>query len=151
MIFSEIDHFMHLALREAQEAYARDSIPVGAVIIENNEIIASAGNEVMKSCDVTSHAEILAIRRASFIKKERFLTECDLYVTLEPCAMCAQAISFARIRRLFFGAYDIKYGAVVNGAQIFRFSLYEPEVIGGVLESECSEILKEFFKMKRLS
>lgn len=147
--FVRADSFMSTALEEAKLAYERESVPVGAVIVEDGKILARAGNEVMKNFDVTSHAEILAIKRASSIKKTRFLDSCDMYVTLEPCAMCAQAISFARIRHLFFGAYDIKGGGVVHGAQIFKFSLHKPEVIGGVLESACSEILKVFFEVKR--
>ena len=97
----------------------------------------------------TAHAEILAIRRACTYLKTHMLTECDLYVTLEPCAMCAQAISLARIRRLYFGAYDVKYGAIVHNARVFSHSLHKPEYIGGVLETQCAKILQQFFQKRR--
>ncbi len=143
------DFFMQEALREAKEAYKRDSVPVGAVIIKNREIISKAGNEVIKNHDPTAHAEILAIRRAAAIIKNEFLEDCELYVTLEPCAMCAQAISLARIKRLYFGAYDQKYGAVIHGSRVFEHAIHKPEVISGVFESQCREILQDFFKTKR--
>ncbi len=143
------ENFMQIAVNEALEAAARDSVPVGAVIIFKNKIIASAGNEVLKNHDPTAHAEILAIRRACNFLGTTVLDECDLYVTLEPCAMCAQAISLARIRRLYFGAYDEKYGGVTHGAQVFRYALHKPEIIGGVSEKQCADILKNFFEQKR--
>ena len=143
------DFFMQEALREAKEAYKRDSVPVGAVIIKNRKIISKAGNEVIKNHDPTAHAEILAIRRAATIIKNEFLEDCELYVTLEPCAMCAQAISLARIKRLYFGAYDQKYGAVIHGSRVFEHAIHKPEVISGVFESQCREILQDFFKTKR--
>lgn len=141
--------FMQEALREAKEAYERDSVPVGAVIIRNNQIISKAGNEVIKRHDPTAHAEILAIRHAASLIKSEFLDDCEIYVTLEPCAMCAQAISLARIKRLYFGAYDQKYGAVIHGSRIFEHAIHKTEVISGVFESQCSEILQDFFKTKR--
>ena len=140
---------MQLAVNEAIKAAARDSVPVGAVIVFKNKIIASAGNEVLKNNDPTAHAEMLAIRRACEVLQTTVLDECDLYVTLEPCAMCAQAISLARIRRLYFGAYDEKYGGVIHGAQVLRKALHKPEIIGGVLETQCANILKNFFDKKR--
>ena len=140
---------MQMAVDEALKAAERNSVPVGAVIICKSKIIASAGNEVLKNRDPTAHAEILAIRRACEILKTTILNECDMYVTLEPCAMCAQAISLARIRRLYFGAYDEKYGGVIHGTQIFHHSLHKPEVIGGISETQCTEILKTFFESKR--
>lgn len=140
---------MQIAVNEALKAAKRNSVPVGAVVICKNKIIASAGNEVLKNNDPTAHAEILAIRRACDFLKTTVLDDCDLYVTLEPCAMCAQAISLARIRRLYFGAYDEKYGGVTHGTQVFRYSLHKPEVIGGVSETQCAEILKSFFEDKR--
>ena len=100
--------FMQEGIREAKEAYERDSVPVGAVIIRSNKIISKAGNEVIKRHDPTAHAEILAIRHAASLIKSEFLDDCEIYVTLEPCAMCAQAISLARIKRLYFGAYGQK-------------------------------------------
>lgn len=141
--------FMQEALKEAQEAYNRDSVPVGATIIRDNQIVSKAGNEVIKNHDPTAHAEILAIRRAALALKSEFLEDCEMYVTLEPCAMCAQAISLARIKRLYFGAYDQKYGAVIHGSRIFDHALHKPEVISGVFESQCRKILQNFFKIKR--
>ncbi len=141
--------FMHLALVEARKAFERDSVPIGAVIVQGDAVISSAGNEVMKQKDPIAHAEILAIRRACEVLDIRILDQCDIYVTLEPCAMCAQAISLARIKNLYFGAYSPKYGAVVSGAQIFQYSLHKPEFVGGVLESESEKMLKNFFKNKR--
>jgi len=141
--------FMHLALSEAEKAFERDSVPIGAVIVQNDNLIVPAGNEVMKRRDPIAHAEILAIQCACEILDARILDQCDIYVTLEPCAMCAQAISLAHIKNLYFGAYSPKYGAVVNGAQIFQYSTHKPQVIGGILESESERILKNFFKTKR--
>lgn len=141
--------FMQEALREAKEACKRDSVPVGAVIIRNDKIISKAGNEVIKRHDPTAHAEILAIRYAASLIKSEFLDDCEIYVTLEPCAMCAQAISLARIKRLYFGAYDQKYGAVIHGGRIFEHAIHKPEVISGVFESQCRGMLQDFFKMKR--
>lgn len=138
--------FMRSAIGEAKRAAQRKSVPVGAVIVRDGEIIASAGNEVRKRNDPTAHAEILAIRYASEILKTEFLTDCDIYVTLEPCAMCAQAISLSRIRRLYFGAYDEKYGAVEHNARVLDYALHKPEIIGGLMETECSKLLKEFFE-----
>ena len=141
--------FMHVALAEAQAAFERDSVPIGAVVTQNGCLVASASNEVMKQNDPVAHAEILAIQRACKILGVRILDQCDIYVTLEPCAMCAQAISLAHIKNLYFGAYSPKYGAIVNGAQIFKYSLHKPHAVGGILESESSEMLKKFFRNKR--
>jgi tRNA(adenine34) deaminase len=139
-------NFMQLAIKEAEKAGSRGSVPVGSVLVRHNKIIASAGNEVIKNHDSTAHAEILVIRKAGFIMKSHILDDCDLYVTLEPCAMCAQAISLARIRRLYFGAYDAKYGAVEKPPYVFDCSFHKPEVIGGVLETQCAKILHFFFR-----
>lgn len=144
-------NFIKFALDEAIKAEARMSVPVGAVVVMNDKIIAKAGNEVIKNNDPTAHAEILAIRRACEFLDTTYLTKCDLYVTLEPCAMCAQAISLARIRRLYFGAYDAKYGAVEHNAKVFDYALHKPEIVGGVMETECSDLLKKFFaKLKKV-
>lgn len=141
--------FMQEALVEASKAFERSSVPVGAVVVSGNTIISGAGNEICKSHDPTAHAEILAIRRAASKLGTQFLCECDIYVTLEPCTMCAQAISLARLRRLYFGAYDKKYGAVIHGCRIFEKALHKPEIIGGVSETQCSEILELFFEQRR--
>jgi tRNA(Arg) A34 adenosine deaminase TadA len=143
------DVFMKIALQEATQAGLRGSIPVGAVIVLNNKIISSAGNEVMKNNDPTAHAEIVAIRKACKILDSRILQDCDIYVTLEPCPMCAQAISLARIRRLYFGAYDVKYGGIDHGCRVFDHAIYKTEVISGVFETQCAKKMQNFFKKKR--
>ena len=144
-----MNNFMNIAIEEARQAEKRNEVPVGAIIVSNNVIISKAGNEVLASNDPTAHAEILAIRRACTWLQSHLLENCDIYVTLEPCAMCAQAISLARINRLFFGAYDSKFGAVTHGARIFEHSIHKTEIISGVFESHCSIILKDFFKKRR--
>ncbi|MDR1362067.1 MAG: nucleoside deaminase [Holosporaceae bacterium] len=141
--------FMNLALEEAQKAGDRGSVPVGAVVVRAGAILASAGNEMRKLLDPTAHAEIIAIRRASQLLETCHLDECDIYVTLEPCAMCAQAMSWARIRRLYFGAYDPKCGGITHGCRVFNHSLHVPEVMGGVFETQCAKILQKFFLKRR--
>ncbi len=143
--------YMSIALDEARAAAARGEVPVGCVVIRNSEVIARAGNRTIAARDPTAHAEMLAIRAsAAAIGSER-LTDCDLYVTLEPCAMCAAAISFARIRRLYFGAGDPKGGAVEHGVRFFTSPAchHRPDVYGGMSESECAALLKIFFQDKR--
>ena len=140
---------MVAALKQAEKASHIEEVPVGAVIIYNQKIIAQAHNLVCQSHDPTAHAEILALREASKQLKTPYLDGCDLYVTLEPCAMCAAAISWARIKRLYFGAYDPKGGAVEHNAKIFDYSFHKPEVIGGIYEKECAELIATFFKAKR--
>ncbi|MCK5295997.1 MAG: nucleoside deaminase [Alphaproteobacteria bacterium] len=128
-------------------------VPVGAVIVngKSGEIIASSGNRVEELKDPTAHAEILVIREAAEKLGQVRLEECDLYVTLEPCPMCAAAISHARIRRLYFGAYDPKSGGVEHGARVFSHKTchHRPEVYGGIMETDCSNLLKDFFKKLR--
>jgi len=144
---------MDLALGEARAAGGRGEVPVGAVIVDSDtgKIIASAGNRTEEDNDPTAHAEILAIRNATSTQGQTRLENFDLYVTLEPCAMCAAAISLARVRRLYFAAYDPKSGGVEHGAKVFEHTTchHKPEVIGGLNESEAAELLKEFFKEKR--
>lgn len=146
---------MLCALHEAERAYECHEVPVGAVIVDSHSghTIATAHNEMETLQNPLAHAEILVIQRALAIKGEGRLRECDLYVTLEPCPMCAQAISFARIRRLYFGAYDPKGGGVDHGAKIFQASSchHVPEVIGGLEEKKCAELLINFFKEKRIT
>ncbi len=144
-------NFFHYALDQAERAVKADETPVGAVIVKGNEVIASAHNLTESRNDPTAHAELLAIQGACRILHSRYLTECDLYVTLEPCPMCAQAISFARIRRLYFGAYDPKGGGIEHGPRIFTQPTchHIPEIIGGVQEQACGELLKKFFSQKR--
>ncbi|WP_422365015.1 nucleoside deaminase [Pelagibius sp.] len=141
------------ALKQAEAAAALGEVPVGAVLVEmaSGEILARAHNLVERDSDPTAHAEILAIRRAAADLGAPRLEGTALYVTLEPCAMCAAAISFARIGRLVFGAYDPKGGGVDHGARFFEQPTchHRPEVIGGVQEQECGALLQEFFKARR--
>lgn len=145
--------FMALALREAEQAAARGEVPVGAVIVDaaGGEILARAGNRSEALNDPTAHAEMLAIRKAAAAAGAPRLDGCDLYVTLEPCAMCAAAISFARIRRLYFGAYDPKGGGVEHGARFFQQPTchHAPEVYGGLEESRAANLLLKFFQERR--
>lgn len=143
---------MEMALEEARAAAARGEVPVGAVIIgQEGEVLAAAGNRTLEEKDPTAHAEILAIRAAARALGSERLIGCDLYVTLEPCAMCAGAISFARIRRLYYGAEDPKGGGVDHGARFFSQATchHRPDVYGGIGEREAAELLKAFFADKR--
>jgi tRNA(Arg) A34 adenosine deaminase TadA len=144
---------MKLALEEARKSFERNEVPIGAVIIDTktNSVIAASGNHMEELLDPTAHAEINVIRQACIITKSGRLPDCVLYVTFEPCPMCAQAISFARIRRVYFGAYDAKGGGVEHGAKIFSASSchHKPDVYGGIMEQESFLMLKDFFKSKR--
>jgi tRNA(adenine34) deaminase len=142
---------MELALDEARAAQARGEVPVGCVIVRDGAIIARAGNRTFGDKDPTAHAELLAIRQAASALQTERLTDCDLYVTLEPCAMCAAAMAFARIRRLYFGASDPKGGAVENGVRFFAQATchHRPDVYGGIDESECAALLRDFFAARR--
>ncbi len=143
--------FMQMALEEARAAEARGEVPVGCVIVRNGEAIARAGNRTLADKDPTAHAELLAIRQAATALGSERLVDCDLYVTLEPCTMCAAAMSFARIRRLYFGAADPKGGAVEHGVRFFAAPTchHRPDVYGGIHESECAALLKGFFEARR--
>ncbi|MEK1891068.1 MAG: nucleoside deaminase [Phyllobacterium sp.] len=143
---------MGLALAEARRAETRGEVPIGAVLVKDGTILASAGNRTREMSDPTAHAEMLVIREACHILDNERLTGCDLYVTLEPCTMCAAAISFARIRRLYYGAQDIKGGGVENGARFYNqpTCLHAPEVYPGFREQEAEDMLKAFFRTKRL-
>jgi tRNA(adenine34) deaminase len=142
---------MGLALAEARAAAERGEVPVGAAIFRHGVLLAAAGNAPLGLKDPTAHAEMLAIRAACAALGDERLTGCDLYVTLEPCAMCAAAVSFARIRRLYFGAADPKGGAVEHGPRLFAQSTchHAPEVYGGIRESEAAELLRAFFRERR--
>ena len=142
---------MQIALEEARVAGARGEVPVGCAIVREGAVIARAGNHTIAAHDPTAHAELVAIRAAAAALGNERLTECDLYVTLEPCAMCAAAMSFARIRRLYFGAADPKGGAVANGVRFFAAPTchHRPEVYSGISESECAALLKDFFQARR--
>jgi len=143
---------MELALEQAGRAEARGEVPVGAVLVDAaGNVLASAGNEVEALHDPTAHAEMLVLRAAAALRQQTRLADCDLYVTLEPCAMCAAAISFARIRRLYFGAYDPKGGAVEHGPRFFAQLTchHKPEVYGGIEEQHAAALLKSFFGERR--
>jgi tRNA(adenine34) deaminase len=143
--------FMQIALEEARAAGARGEVPVGCVIARGGDIVARAGNRTIADKDPTAHAELIAIRAAATALGSERLTDCDLSVTLEPCAMCTAAMSFARIRRLYFGAADLKGGAVEHGVRFFASPTchHRPEVYGGINERDCAALLTEFFQARR--
>jgi tRNA(adenine34) deaminase len=143
---------MQIALLEAEAGAQRGEVPVGAVVLDaKGAVLARAGNAVEATHDASAHAELLALRAAAAARGSARLPDCDLVVTLEPCPMCAQAISFFRIRRLIFGAYDPKGGGVEHGARIFDAPSchHRPEVVGGVRETESAALLKAFFAERR--
>jgi len=142
---------MELALSEARAAAAAGEVPVGCVIVRGGAVIAKAANRTIAERDPTAHAEMLAIRAAAAALGSERLTDCDLYVTLEPCAMCAAAASFARIRRLYYGAADPKGGAVENGVRLFASPTchHRPDVYGGIGEAEAGALLTDFFRARR--
>ena len=143
--------FMGLALAEAEAAAARGEVPIGAVIALSGDVVAKAGNRTRELNDPTAHAEILAIREAGLRLSAERIIDADIYVTLEPCTMCAAAISFARLRRLYFGALDEKGGAVVSGVRFFASPTchHAPELYSGIGETQSVALLKTFFRAKR--
>lgn len=143
--------FMDMALEAAEKARQAGEVPIGCVIVRDGEVIADAGNRTLIDRDPTAHAEILALRAAAQALGSERLTGCDLYVTLEPCTMCAAAISFARIRRLYYGASDPKGGAVDSGVRFFATPTchHRPEVYPSVGESQAAALLRDFFKARR--
>jgi tRNA(adenine34) deaminase len=143
--------FMEMALAEARAAAAAGEVPVGCVVVHQGTVVARAGNSPIGGRDPTAHAEMLALRAAAAALGSERLSDCDLYVTLEPCTMCAAAISFARIRRLYYGASDPKGGAVDNGVRFFAAPTchHRPEVYGGIGEREAADLLREFFQERR--
>lgn len=141
-----------MALDEARAAAQRGEVPIGAVVVgPGGAVLASAGNHVVGPHDPTGHAEMIAIRQAAKAFGSERLEGCDIYVTLEPCAMCAQAIAFARIRRLYYGADDAKGGGITVGARIFSqpTTHHKPEIYGGILEAESAQLLRDFFRARR--
>ena len=150
MVSSTINGF-DLAFEAAKAAALRGEVPVGAAVLRKGEVIAVAGNQTLQDKDPTAHAEILVLRAAARVLDSERLNDCDLYVTLEPCAMCAGAISFARIRRLYYCAPDVKGGAVEHGPRFFRQPTchHAPEVYAGLREQESAALLRDFFKVKR--
>ncbi|MDR3494134.1 MAG: nucleoside deaminase [Ancalomicrobiaceae bacterium] len=143
--------FMALALEEARRAAARGEVPIGAAIVRDGDVLAQAGNRTLELADPTAHAELIAIRDACRAMGSERLIGADLYVTLEPCPMCAAAISFARIRRLYFAASDPKGGAVENGVRFYSSPSchHVPDVYSGIAEVEASAMLKQFFRDRR--
>lgn len=145
--------FMDIALDEARAAGRRGEVPVGAVLVDGatGEVVARAGNRTEELADPTAHAEMLVIRAAAAAGGAPRLPGCDLYVTLEPCAMCAAAISFARIRRLYYGAPDPKGGGVEHGPRMFSQPTchHRPEVYGGIAEADAADLLRKFFRARR--
>lgn len=148
-----MSHYMNEALKLAQIGAENNEVPVGAITVDytNDKIISVSANRMIELCDPTAHAEMQVIREACRIFGTQRLNNCDIYVTLEPCPMCAQAISLARIRRLYYGANDKKGGGVENGPRIFSSTScnHSPEIYGGINEKECSKLLKDFFQEKR--
>lgn len=143
---------MEIAIAEAEAAARRGEVPVGAVVVDGaGAVLAREGNRVEAEHDPTAHAEMLALRAACAALSAPRLEGCDLFVTLEPCPMCAQAIAFARVRRLYFGAYDPKGGGVEHGPRIFTRSTchYRPEVYGGLDEGRCADLMRSFFRERR--
>lgn len=149
----DIETPMIAALAQARSAAASDEVPVGAVIVDpqTGKLLAAGGNLVETTSDPTAHAEIVVIRKACQALGQPRLDGYDLYVTLEPCAMCAQAIAHARLRRLYFGAYDPKGGGVEHGARVFdrQTCHHHPEIYGGIREAEASDLLRDFFRSRR--
>ncbi len=146
-----LNKFMAAALDQARIAAKKDEVPIGAVIVCNQEIIAASHNQNRELSDPTAHAEILALREAAAKKNSPRLDDCDLYITLEPCTMCAAAISLARIRNVFYACGDSKFGAVENGANFFNSKSchHKPEIYSGINEEESRGLLQEFFTKKR--
>ena len=143
---------MESLLTFAKKAATLGEVPIAAcVVASDGTVLSKAHNEVETRADATAHAELLALQSAMKIRGEKYLEDCTLYVTLEPCAMCAQAISLAKIGKLVFGAYDAKGGGVEHGARVFSLSTchHVPDIIGGVMENECGELLTQFFQKKR--
>ncbi|HOZ29300.1 MAG TPA: nucleoside deaminase [Bacteroidales bacterium] len=140
------EQYMRMALLEAQKAMEKDEVPIGAVIVCHNKIIARGHNQTEMLKDVTAHAEIIAITAASNYLGAKYLTDCTIYVTLEPCVMCAGALSWAQISNVVFGAYDEKHGFTNTDPRILH---PKTTLTGGVLAEECGELLKDFFGKKR--
>ena len=143
--------FMDVALTAARAAEAAGEVPIGCVVVQDNAVIAAAGNRTVRDRDPTAHAEMLAIRDAARKLRSERLVDCDLYVTLEPCAMCAAAISFARIRRLYYGAADPKGGAVDSGVRFFASATchHRPDIYSGIGEQTSAALLRAFFAGRR--
>ncbi|MBA8666610.1 nucleoside deaminase [Holosporaceae bacterium 'Namur'] len=145
------NQYMQQAYALACKAYDSGEVPVGAVVVHKEKIIGAAYNQVEIAKNPFAHAEILALEQALAFTRTKYIEQCELYVTLEPCPMCAHAISLARIKRIYFGAYDEKGGGVVHGAKVYNSSSchHHPEIISGIMEDKCSMLLKNFFNNLR--
>ena len=153
VILKDDEYFMLLALKEAKKAYAKDEVPIGAVLVnDKKEVVAKAHNTSEYGISALEHAELKVLTKGAKKTKSQRLWEHTLYVTIEPCTMCATAISMMRIKRLVYGSSNPKGGAVINGVKFFESSscFYKPEILSGILEEETSKILKDFFKNKRI-
>ena len=147
-----INYFMNIAKEEAKKAYSLDEVPIGAVLVDNNDnsIICSSHNEVNTQNNSIKHAEIILIENACILKKTKILNDTSIFVTLEPCTMCAAAISEAQIKRIYFGAYDDQKGSLESVMKIYnKKGFFVPEIYGGINELECMNLIKNFFKEKR--
>lgn len=153
MEFTTANKFMQLALEQAIIAYSQNEIPIGAIVTHNNVVIAKSYNKTKQLSDATAHAELLAMKEASKVLKTEHLIECDLYVTAEPCVMCSGAIVLARIRNLYFGCYEPKFGGSGSLFNITNNSMlnHQLKIYAGIMESDCSLILKDFFAKKRFN
>ena len=141
---------MHFAMEEAAKAEKVGEVPVGAVLYTvDGTVVAAAHNEVEQRKDPTAHAEFLACKKVSEERGDKFLEDCYVAVTLEPCAMCAQALSYFRVKEIRFGAYDVKSGGTVNGARVLNYAHHKPRTIGGLCEDACKKQLTQFFEGKR--
>jgi tRNA(Arg) A34 adenosine deaminase TadA len=139
--------FMLEALNQAKIAFEQDEVPIGAVIVENNQIIAKAYNQNRFFNDPTAHAEILAIRKACEIKKNSRLENCEIYITIEPCLMCSTALSFSKIKTIYYGASEKKFGAIESNVKAFSF--HRPQIYSGICELDSADLMTSFFKKKR--
>lgn len=146
--------FMKMAYKEAQKAFSKDEVPIGCIIVdENGRILAKSHNQVEKKNNATLHAELIAIQKATKKTDEKYLMNASIFITLEPCPMCATAISLAKIKNVYIGAEDRKGGAILNGIKLYQNAknLYKPNVYANILNDDCSKILKDFFKKLRNS
>lgn len=149
---NNVEKFMKLAIKEAKKAYLKDEVPIGCVIVKDGKVVAKAHNTRQKDNLVTSHCELLAIKKLEKKLNDWQLVDCSLFVTLEPCPMCAGAIYQARIKNVYFGAYDLKQGALGSSFNLYDIKSlnFHPFIHGGILEDECKELLQSFFKEKRI-
>ena len=141
--------YMAFAIKMAKLAINNDEVPIGSILVKDNSIIAQAHNTCKTNNNSLQHAEMLVIQKGIENLKTPYLNDCTIYITLEPCPMCAAAIAQARVGKVIFGAYDPKSGGVEHGPQVFKHSHFLPQIIGGIMENECSELLKNFFLKKR--